>query len=162
IEGTVRFNSDHVVLDALTGRLGGGTVRANGQLTLPGAGRSLSYRVDLAAQGVSLRYPSGWVSRGDAALSLVGTGAGRQIQGLVPLDRALYAEDLQVDLLQLLLRGLQRERVHVAAANDLLSRTQLNLAVQGPGALRVANNVADLRGDVELTVVGTAATPVVF
>jgi hypothetical protein len=162
IEGTLLFNSDHVVLDGLTGRLGGGTVRANGQLTLPGAGRTLSYRVDLAAQGISLRYPTGWVSRGDAALALVGTGTSRQIQGLVQLDRALYAEDLQVDLLQLLLRGLQRERVHVAPANDLFARTQLNLAVQGPGALRVTNNVADLRGDIELTVVGTVATPVVF
>jgi hypothetical protein len=162
IEGTLHFDSDRVVLEGLTGRLGGGTVRANGQLTLPGAGRTLGYRVDLAAKGVSLRYPPGWVSRGDAALSLIGTGASRQIQGLVQLDRALYAEDLQVDLLQLLLRGLQRERVHVVPANDLFARTQLNLAVQGPGALRVTNNVADLRGDIELTVVGTVATPVVF
>jgi hypothetical protein len=162
IEGTVSFNSDRVVLEGLSGRLGGGTVRATGQLTLPAAGRALSYRVELAAQGVSLRYPAGWVSRGDAALSLVGTGAGRQIQGLVQLDRMLYAEDLQVDLVQMLLRGLQRERVHVVPTNDLFAKTQLNLSIQGAAALRVTNNVADLRGDVELTVVGTLASPVLF
>jgi TamB, inner membrane protein subunit of TAM complex len=162
IEGTLSFNSDRVLLEGLSGRLGGGTVRATGQLTLPAAGRPLSYRVELAAQGVSLRYPAGWVSRGDAALSLVGTGAGRQIQGLVQLDRMLYAEDLQVDLAQMLLRGLQRERVHVAPTNDLFAKTQLNLSIQGAGALRVTDNVADLRGDVELTVVGTLASPVLF
>ncbi|HYL06470.1 MAG TPA: translocation/assembly module TamB domain-containing protein [Thermoanaerobaculia bacterium] len=162
VEGTVRFNRDRLVLDGLTGRAGGGTVRATGQLTLPGAGRALNYRFDMSAQGVSLPYPSGWISRGDAALALVGTGGSRQVQGLVNLNRALYVEDLQVDPLQLLLRGLQRQRVQVIAADDLLSRTQLNLSIQGPGALRVSNNVADLHGDIELTVVGTVATPVVF
>jgi|GEM_PF-598039 len=162
LEGTVRFDRDRLVLDGLTGRVGGGTVRATGQMTLPGAGRALTYRFDMAAQGVSLRYPSGWVSRGDAALALVGSGGGRQIQGLIHLNRALYVEDLQVDPLQLLLRGLQRQRVEVVPTDDLFARTQLNLSIQGPGALRVTNNVADLHGDIELTVVGTVATPVVF
>ncbi len=162
LEGTVRFDRDHLALDALTGRVGGGTVRATGQLALPGAGSTLNYRFELAAQGVSLRYPSGWVSRGNANLALVGSGGSRQIQGLIRLDRALYVEDVQVDLLQLLLRGLQRERVQVVPTNSLLATTQLNLSIQGPGALRVIDNVADLRGDVALTVVGTAATPVIF
>ncbi|MBV8201617.1 MAG: translocation/assembly module TamB domain-containing protein [Acidobacteria bacterium] len=162
LEGTLRFDRDRVVLEGLTGRLGGGAVRATGQLTLPGAGRTFNYRIDMSTQGVSLPYPSGWISRGDAALALVGTGASRQIQGLINLNRALYVEDLQVDPLQLLLRGLQRERVQVIATDDLFAKTQLNLSIQGPGALRVSNNVADLHGDVELTVVGTVATPVVF
>jgi autotransporter translocation and assembly factor TamB len=162
LEGTVRFDRDRLVLEGLTGRVGGGTVRAVGQLSLPGAGRTLSYRFEMSAQGVSLRYPSGWVSRGDAALALVGSGSSRQVQGLIRLNRALYVEDLQVDPLQLLLRGLQRQRVEVVPTDDLFARTQLNLSIQGPGALRVTNNVADLHGDIELTVVGTVATPVVF
>jgi len=162
LEGTVRFDRDRLVLDGLTGRVGGGTVRATGQLVLPGAGRTLTYRFEMSAQGVSLRYPSGWVSRGDAALALVGSGSSRQVQGLIRLNRALYVEDLQVDPLQLLLRGLQRQRVEVVPTDDLFARTQLNLSIQGPGALRVTNNVADLHGDIELTVVGTVATPVVF
>jgi hypothetical protein len=162
LEGTVRFDRDRLVLDGLTGRVGGGTVRATGQLVLPGAGRTLTYRIEMTAEGVSLRYPSGWVSRGDAALALVGSGSSRQVQGLVRLNRALYVEDLQVDPLQLLLRGLQRQRVEVVPTDDLFARTQLNLSIQGPGALRVSNNVADLHGDIELTVVGTVATPVVF
>lgn len=162
LEGTVRFDRDRLVLDGLTGRVGGGTVRATGQLVLPGAGRTLTYRFEMSAEGVSLRYPSGWVSRGDAALALVGSGSSRQVQGLVRLNRALYVEDLQVDPLQLLLRGLQRQRVEVVPTDDLFARTQLNLSIQGPGALRVSNNVADLHGDIELTVVGTVATPVVF
>jgi hypothetical protein len=162
LEGTIRFYRDRVVLDELSGRVGGGTLRANGQVALPGAGRTVTYRLDVATQGVSLRYPEGWVSRGDATFSLIGSGATRQLQGTVRLNRALYVQDLQVDPLQLLLRGLQRERVQVTPTNDLLSKTQVNLSIQGPGALRVTNNVADLRGDIALTVAGTAASPVVF
>ena len=162
LEGTVRFYRDRVVLDELTGRVGGGTLRASGQVALPGAGRTVAYRLDVTTQGVSLRYPEGWVSRGDATVSLIGSGVTRQLQGTVRLNRALYVQDLQVDPLQLLLRGLQRERVQVAPTNDLLAKTQVNLSIQGPGALRVTNNVADLHGDIDMTVAGTAASPVVF
>ena len=162
LEGTVSFDRDRLVLEGLTGRVGGGTLRATGQLALPGAGRTFTYRFEMSARGVSLRYPTGWVSRGDADLALVGSGGNRQVQGLVRLNRALYVEDLQVDPLQLLLRGLQRQRVEVVPTDDLFARTQLNLSIQGPGALRVTNNVADLHGDIELTVVGTVATPVIF
>jgi autotransporter translocation and assembly factor TamB len=162
IEGTLRFYRDRVVLDELTGRLGGGTVKANGQMALPGAGRVTSYRLDLTAQGVSLRFPEGFVSRGDATLSLVGTGVSRQLQGVIQLNRELYVQDLQVDPFVLVLRGLQRERVRVAPTSPLLAGTQMKLSILGPGALRVTNNVADLHGDIDLTVAGTLASPVVF
>jgi translocation and assembly module TamB len=47
----------------------------------------------------------------------------------------------------------------VPTANDFLASTRLNVEVKGADALRVRNNVADVRGDVELTVRGTLATP---
>src|SRR5260370_25798279 len=86
LEGTVRFDRDRLVLDGLTGRVGGGTVRATGQLALPGAGRTLSYRFEMSAGGVSLPYPSGWVRRGDAALAPVGSGSSRRVPGPGHLD----------------------------------------------------------------------------
>ncbi|HVT57696.1 MAG TPA: translocation/assembly module TamB domain-containing protein [Thermoanaerobaculia bacterium] len=162
LEGTALLYRDRLVLDNLSARVGGGTLRATGQLVLPGQGRSLSYRFDLAALGVSLRYPEGWVSRGDAHVTVSGGSGTRQVQGIVDLNRALYVEKLEVDALQLLLKGLHRERLQVAVTSGPLTTTQLNLAINGIGALRVTNNVADLRGDIELTVVGTMATPVLF
>lgn len=162
MQGTLRFYRDRIVLDELTGLLGGGNVRASGQLTFPQGSAPLGYRLDLTAKDVSLRYPEGFVSRGDATLSLVGSGATRQVQGVVHLDRELYVEDLQVDPFVLLLRGLQRERVQVTPTSPLLAGTQLKLTIAGPGALRVTNNVADLHGDIDLTVAGTLAAPVLF
>jgi hypothetical protein len=162
IEGVFLLYNDRLVLDGLRARFGGGSVRASGQVALPGGGRSFSYRLDMVAQGVSLRYPSCCISRGDAQIALTSTGQGRQIQGVINLDRVLYFENFELEALPLLLRGLRRERLQVPETGGFLSSTQINLAIHGPDVLRVSNNVADLRGSVELTVVGNLARPVLF
>src|SRR6185436_3225037 len=71
-------------------------------------------------------------------------------------------QDIQTETLPLLLQALERQRLEVAETDELLATTQLNVHVSGPDALRVRNNVADLRGDLDLWVRGTLAAPVVF
>lgn len=162
VEGFLSFNRDRVTLEELRARLGGGTLRANGTLTLPGEDRQLSYRLNLSAQDVSVPFPEGFLSRGDAEIAVIPTEAGRQIVGSVDLERMLYVEDVALELLPLVQRALQRERIEVAETNELLAGTELNLIVRGPDALRVRNNVANLQGDIDLTVRGTLARPVAF
>ena len=48
------------------------------------------------------------------------------------------------------------------STDEELASTLFNLAISGPGALRVRNNVANLRGDVDLTMRGSLAVPVLF
>ena len=162
VEGFLSFNRDRVVLEELRARLGSGALRANGTLTLPGEGRQLSYRLNLSAQGVSVPFPEGFLSRGNAEIALLPTEEGRQIVGEVDLERMLYVEDVALELLPLVQRALQRERIEVAETNEFLAGTELNLVVHGPDALRVRNNVANLQGDIDLTVRGTLARPVIF
>jgi translocation and assembly module TamB len=113
-----------------------------------------------------VRYPEGFLTRGNADLlvssSREGEGGGRQIAGRIDLDRAYYLNDVQVGTLELLQRVFQRQRVEVAVASPFAASTQLNLVVAGPEALRVRNNVADLRGAIDHTVRGSVARPVVF
>ena len=162
IEAFLSFNRDRILLEHLQGRLGGGTLEANGTLTLPGENRQVSYRLNLFAKNVSVPFPEGFLSRGNAEISLASTEAGRQIVGQVDLQRMLYVEDVALELLPLVQRALQRERIEVAETNELLSGTELNLIVRGPDSLRVRNNVANLEGDIDLTVRGTLARPVAF
>ncbi len=163
INGFLSFNRDRIVLEDLHARLGGGALRANGNLILPGPDRTLSYRLNLQAEDISVRFPEFLNNRGNAEISLIsGEGNSRQIVGQVSLDRSLYVEDVPVDLLQFIQRIFQRQRLEIAETGDFEATTQLNLVVQGPGALRVRNNVADLQGDVNLTVRGTVARPAVF
>ncbi|MES1245302.1 MAG: translocation/assembly module TamB domain-containing protein [Acidobacteriota bacterium] len=163
VQGVVLFNRDAVVLDNLRADLGEGTVRATGSIDLPGPDRpDVTYRLQVAAEGVSLRYPEPFILRGDADLSLVASSQSRQIRGEVRLDRAYFLQDIQTETLQILLQALQRERLEVAETDELLANTQLSVRILGPNALRVRNNVADLRGKIDLDLRGTLAAPVVF
>lgn len=163
IQGFVFLARDGIELEGLRARVGGGRVQASGRLGLPRPGEELSYRLTILAEDLSLRYPEGFLSRGDADIALVSEGAqSRVIRGEVRLDRLFYVEDVRVGTLDLLRGMLQRERVEVVETDEFLAATQLNVQISGPDALRVTNNVANLRGDVDLWLRGTLANPVLF
>ena len=46
--------------------------------------------------------------------------------------------------------------------DEILASTHLNLAVIGKDALRIRNNIADLRGGLDLSIRGSLARPVIF
>lgn len=163
LQATVLFYPKLTVIDSLEAAFAGGRVRAAGRVDL---GRldegKVEYRLQATGTGMSIRYPAGFLLRGDANLSLVSTADGRQLVGTIDLTRAFYLEDVPVKVTQLLQRFLQRQRVEAGETDEDLASTQLNLSIRGPDALRVHNNLADLKGDVALTVRGTLANPAVF
>lgn len=163
VRGEILFSRDEVIVDQrLLADVAGGTVGLAGSLRLPAPGRKLSYQAHLTAEDVSVRYPEGFLTRGGADVLVTSAGEGRQIAGRITLDRAYYLNDVRVGTLELLQRVFSRQRVEVEAPPPLLASTQLNLVVAGPDALRVHNNVADVRGTIDLTVRGSLARPVVF
>jgi TamB, inner membrane protein subunit of TAM complex len=152
---------EQLVLDHLDGRLAGGRVKAAGRFDLrPEAAGD--YRLQASLAGVHLRYPEGWFLDGDAELSLVpAEGGGRLLRGTVDLDRAYYVEDVRLGLFQLLSGFLRRQRLEAGIADPQLAATQLSVVVNAPGdAVRVKNNVADLKGQAALVVRGSLARPV--
>jgi hypothetical protein len=163
VTGVVLFNRDALVLDGLQARMGDGTLRAAGRLDIPTPQKpGFEARLQVEADGVSVRFPEPFLLRGDANLSFVASGSSRQIRGRVLLERAFFLQDVQTETLPLLLQALERQRLEVQETDELLAGTQLDVQVDGPNALRVRNNVADLRGDIDLRVQGTLAAPVVF
>lgn len=162
ITGVVFFDRQSVIIDNVTAEMGGGVLRAFGNLELPVGGAPLRYQLQARADDLSLRYPEGWLIRGDAQVSLSGTAEAREIRGAIELERAFYLEDVKVGTVDLLRGALTRERLEVASTDDALAATELFLTVRGDDALRVRNNVANLTGDLDLLVRGTAARPVVF
>jgi hypothetical protein len=162
VHAFLSFNRDRIFLDQATARLGGGTLRASGTLDLPTPGAGAAYRLNVSARDISLRLPEFLLNRGNAEVALISSDLGRQIVGQIDLERSLYVEDVPVDLVQFIQRAFERQRLELAETGDFESTTQLNLAVRGPDALRVRNNVANLQGDVSLTVRGTLARPVIF
>lgn len=162
VNAILLFYPQRVVLDQMTARLAGGRVRSAGQVSLPDGERPLDYRFQAEATGVAVRYPEGFLLRGDASLTASTEPDGRLIAGQVSLERAFYLEDVPVGITQLLQQVLEPSRLEAGSADPELAATRLNVAVRGPGALRVRNNVADLSGDVDLVLRGNLADPVLF
>jgi translocation and assembly module TamB len=125
------------------------------------AGR-VDYHLQAQVTDVAVRYPEGFLLRGDGNFTLTSRAEGRAISGVVSLDRAFYLQDVPAGLSDLLFTVFERTRLEVAEPDEALAGTQLNVVVEGPGALRVRNNVADLEGDVDLVIRGTLAQPVIF
>ena len=162
IEGLVLLYPDVVVLDHLRADLAGGTVAAGGRLELAAPDRPLSYRAQIATRRNALRYPEGWLVRGDGDFTLQSTAEGRQISGSLALDRVYYLQDINLSPRQLAERVLSRTRVQVDEADELLGTTYLNVSILAPHAVRVRNNLARITGSANLALRGSLANPVLF
>jgi translocation and assembly module TamB len=163
IHGFLSFNQDRITIDGVRARMGNnGMLVFTGDVDLPRPGRRSSYAVNVGATDISIRFPEFLNNRGNANLTLAPTAdGGRMIRGTVKLERSLYVQDINVDLIELVQGLFRRQRLELAATDPIQTTTQLLIGIQGPGALRVRNNVANLQGDINLSVRGTLARPVV-
>ncbi len=162
LQGTVSFHPGHAVLDRLEGTLGGGRVTLVGEATVPPPDEPLIYRLQLTGTGLDLRYLEGWSMRGDAQLSMASAGAGHLLDGRVRLDTLEYSQDVRADFEQLMRGFLQRQRLEIEPTDSLLSAVELNIDIDGPGAVRIRNNLADFTGSAQLLVRGNLAQPVLY
>lgn len=151
-----------VVLDHARSELAGGTVSASGRLDLATAEKPLAYRLQVAARRNSLRYPEGWLVRGDGDFTLQSTADGRQIAGSLILDRVFYLQDINLSPRQLAERVLSRTRMQVDETDEFLGTTFLNISILAPDAVRVRNNLAKIDGSASLALRGSLANPVLF
>ncbi|MFN7941434.1 MAG: translocation/assembly module TamB domain-containing protein [Thermoanaerobaculia bacterium] len=162
VAGVVLFYPDALVVDRLGADFGGGTIAVSGRVDLPDPDQELAYRFQGALRDVTLRYPEGWLLRGDGDLGLASLAEGRQVRGELRLDRMYYLQNLDVDPAQLLRRVLTRTRLEVVDADSALATTYLDVKLGAPNAFRVRDNLADLRGSADLVLRGTLAQPALF
>ena len=162
IDGVLLFYPDQIVVDRVDARAAGGALRAEGNLRLLEKSGAPEYRIQLSASDLRVPYPEDWLTRADAEIVISSTTSGRQIRGAVEVDQALYFEDLSLGLTQMLSGVFSRDRLEVERADEFAATTEINIAVKGTDALRIRNNLADLRGDVDFVVRGTLANPVLF
>jgi autotransporter translocation and assembly factor TamB len=161
LSAVVLFYPGSVVLDEAHAAFASGTLRAAGNI-VPYAEGGPQYRLQLVADDLQLRYPEGWRVRGGAELNVTSEPDGRVVSGQVTIASAAYSQDVAVGVTQLLQGAFARRPELVDEPDEELVATRLNIFVRGPGALRIHNNVADLRGDLDLVVRGSLARPVVF
>jgi outer membrane protein insertion porin family len=155
MSGLIELSGNRITLTKLTADAGGGTVDADGTITLEGASVA---DVDFTARARSVRlnYPEGLRSEVDGDFELRGEPADLRLTGDVTLARALLSRDINLE--SELLQSLSR----VSAApspSAFASGVRLDLRVRAGEALRIDNNLARMETSVSLTVGGTLEAP---
>ncbi len=161
IQGFLFIYPDRVVVDAGSALIAGGKLAAQGEFRTD-IEEAWSYELRFQARDLDLRYPEDWQIRGDADLTLSSRDHGRMLSGSVALERAAYVKDFQFGLSDLLRAMFGRSRELVEETDPLLVETRLNIAVLGPDALNIQTNMVTLRGDLDLTLRGNLAVPVLL
>jgi translocation and assembly module TamB len=120
------------------------------------------YRLYTRLEDAKLLYPEGWLQKGDAELYLTSTHDGREIRGTVDLTEVRYLATFDVGVAQALRELLQPQRLEVGKTDELLTTTRLNIAIKAPGAVRLRNDLANLRGSLDLELQGDLANPILL
>jgi hypothetical protein len=162
LQATLLFTPEQINLDTLQAEVGGGQVQAWGQMELTPEHGLQGYRLYARANQVKLLYPEGWLQKGDAELYLTSLSEGREIRGTVDLDEVRYLAKFDLGVAQALRKLLEPERLEVGTTDELLTSTQLNIAIKAPGAVRLNNELVNLRGSLDLELQGDLALPILL
>ncbi|MEM6793118.1 MAG: translocation/assembly module TamB domain-containing protein, partial [Acidobacteriota bacterium] len=158
LEGLVRFEGDEMEIEEVSGDFASGEARLSGLVSLDDG----AYRLELQGRGLDIPYLGGWSLGGNVDLALRSLGDGHLLAGSARLDRLEYLEDIRFDLATMVRDALRGQRLQVEPAGGLRSSVELEVQVQAPGAVRLRNNLADLRGDADFALRGNLAQPVIF
>lgn len=156
INGSLVFNQDRLQIEALTARVGGGTVTFGGYASA--YNRQISFNVTLQSQDVRLRYPPGVSSMANADLHWAGTSAASVLSGDVTVIKLAVTPGF--DFGASLARAAQSSAL--PQTNPLLNRIRMDVHIVTTPELQMQTAVVRLSGDADLHLRGTAAKPVLL
>jgi translocation and assembly module TamB len=156
MNGSLAFTLDHVRIEQLTARTGGGTLDMRGEATR--YNRQLNFNLTAIGKDVRLRYPPGVSSTANAELRWTGSPSSSTVSGNVMVTKLAVTPGF--DFGSYLQRS--RQSVVLAPANSPLYNVKLDVAVHTAPELQMKTAVARLSGDADLRVRGSAARPSVL
>ena len=154
LNGQLSIAGNRLQIDKLEAASGGGSLSANGSASY---GKEANFAVDLHAKGVRAAA-NGIRSTLNANLQLNGTPQKSDLKGQVVVERLSFQDgfDLSRFVSQL------SEDSTVSSPSPFASNMRLGVAVQSAESLSLASSQVSIAGAANLTVVGTAAKPVIL
>ena len=156
VSARVRATPDRATIDTLTGRLGGGSVSAQGRIGLEAF---VPRRYDLTGtvQDGQVRYFDFLPPlRGDARLAFTGPADSPLLSGQLTLTDMLFSERIDWESWML---ELNDEVLSGAVEAESRNWFSMDLGIGADRTIRVRNNVADLEASADLHVIGNTARP---
>jgi translocation and assembly module TamB len=156
MNGSLAFTRDHIHIEKLTARTGGGTLDLRGDATT--YNRQLSFNLTAVGKDVRLRYPPGVSSTANEELHWVGTRSSSTISGDIMVTKLAVMPGF--DFGSYLERS--RQVVSIVPTNSPLYGVKLDIAVRTAPELQMKTAVARLSGDADLKLRGSVARPSVL
>ncbi len=156
LNGKLTFDRKRMVIDTLSGSVGGGTLEASGKAQLSGLSlENLSTRVSF--EDVTVHYPEGLASTLSGVLTFDSDGSDQYLSGDVAVKRAHY--DKRVEWKSMLVdigKGLyQKKKTETGWIGD----TQLNIRFLGKENILLQNNLAKVPLEIDMFLRGTVNHP---
>jgi translocation and assembly module TamB len=157
INGSLLFSEDHVQLQELTARTGGGLLNCSGFFTyLPAQG--IGFNLAATGKDIRLRYPEGISSTADASLTLSGTEKSLLLGGTITVNRLAITP--QFDAAEYLVKGIRGAPAQ--KIESPLSAVRLDVRVVSTPELQFQTSLARLSGNLDLHLRGSAFRPILL
>lgn len=160
IGGRIRFTPDALRIQELAGQLGEGRFQITGSTRLAGW-KPDRFSLEAEARKVSLEFPETLSLVLNSRLTLAGTPEASELTGSIDLLEGRYYRDVDLNLVDLATR---RTRAVSPPPEDkgpeILRHMAVNVQIRRRNPLLVDNNLAYLTISPDLTVRGTALSPV--
>jgi translocation and assembly module TamB len=155
VNGSFSVNGNRIDIGNFTGNAGGGNVSATGFLTY---GRKTDFSFNVNASNVRVRYPDGVRSIVGGTLQMNGSPENSTLSGKVLIDRLSFTQDF--DMANFI--GQFSGETPPTAPSVFQQNMKLNVAVQTASNLNAVSSKLSVAGAANLTLGGTAASPVIL
>ncbi len=157
MNGYVYIDEDRIVIQKLSGKLGGGEVEVSGVALLDGFTMKRFY-VNAAMNAIGVNISKDFTVNFNGNLLYTGTQDSQRLSGEITINRALYKEPVQWQIWPLKAKAKERPRGEIGT----FEKTQLNVRVHGSDNLFINNNIARASLGTDLMVRGAASNPLLF
>ena len=157
LNGYFYIDEDRIIIQKLSGKLGGGDMEISGVALLQGFTMKRFY-VNAAMSNISTNISKDFNVNFDGTLLYTGTPDSQTLGGDIRINRALYREPVQWQIWPLGTKVRERPRGEIG----VFEKTQLNVRLQGSDNILINNNIARASLSSELVVRGTVSNPLLF
>lgn len=157
LNGYLYIDEDRIVIQKLSGKLGGGDAEISGLALLQGFTMKRFY-VNAAMSNISANLSKDFNVNFNGNLLYTGTPGSQTLSGELKINRALYKEPVQWQMWPLKAKAKERPRGEVGAVD----KTHLNVKLQGIDNVVVNNNLARAVLSTDIIIRGTVSNPLLF
>ncbi len=137
INGYLYMDGERVVVQKLSGKMGGGDIDLSGVVLFQGFAMKRFY-MDAAMSNVSVSVTKDFTVNFNGSVFYTGPADSPTLNGDIKINRAVYRE--RIDWQRWLFKAKERERPR--GEMGILEKTNLNIRVQGTDNIIIDNNIA--------------------